>query len=443
MNLFMSGIDEILQFAADGASLLFAYWWVWVPAMLAVAAYRAHFDLQRARYISEMQWVVLEVIPPPEIPYSSPKAADNMFAGLHASYTGGTGWRPQFFKGKVPDWFSFEVVSNGGQTMFCIRCPENQRNMVEALVYAQYPAAEIRIVPDYVQQTPEAFDPDAYDCFIAELIFTKDQAYPIRSYLEFEEGGGKDEYARLDPIAPLMEIMSALRPDEHVWLQYLVRPTGGDWAKEQQKVADKIVGKAEPQTGLHLVEQMLTLPFRAMQFMLEEFEVLPPSEPDKKKEEKEFSLQKLTPVQKDVLEQVERKLAKLAFKGGIRFCYLARKESFNMGRIGSVIGMFKQLYASNLNTFKPNPVATSKSKGIAPWMFPSDKGFFAESSTLKLKKRLYKAYRERKFTKAFTILTNEEMATLWHLPGLNVKAPLMPRVQSKKGTPPAILPTRE
>jgi len=38
------------------------------------------------------------------------------------------------------------------------------------------------------------------------------------------------------------------------------------------------------------------------------------------------------------------------------------------------------------------------------------------------------------------VLNTEELATLYHLPGLAVRAPFLPRVESKKGQPPAPLP---
>lgn len=429
----MTGFPDVFTLLGTGLWFALLYWWVWLPIVLGLLAYTAWFEAQRKTFLANVKWTIVELTPPPEVLFSSPKAADNLFAGLHAAYGGGTSWKSQFFQGKVPDWFSFETVSNGGETHFYIRCPEGQLHVIESLIFAQYPEAEIRPVDDYITLTPETFDPEVYDCSITELIFTKDQAYPIKTYEEFEEAGGKDEYARLDPIAPLMEIMSALGPGEHLWLEYLIRPTGGDWVKESGKVTDKLKGKKEekraiPGAGL----------FKAIDSLIIAGE---PKE-EKREEKQEFNLQKLTASERNVLELVEFKLAKLAFKTGIRLCYVARKESFNMSRVSSVTAMFKQFYYNNMNSFKPNPKASSRSKGVFPWLFPDDKGFGAASATLKLKKRLYKKYRAREFTKDYTILTTAELATLWHLPGLNVKAPLMPRVQAKKGQPPPYLPTR-
>jgi hypothetical protein len=430
-----------------GLSLSLDYWWAWLPFLLAFAAYETWFDYQRTKFLAGLKWVMLEVIPPPEILYSSPKAAESFFAGLHASYGGGVKWKEQVFGGKIPDWFSLEIVSNGGETHFFIRCTEGQRNAVEALLFSQYPEAEIRIADDYISILPDKFDPAVSDVAGTEFVFTQPPPYPIKSYVEFEEAGGKDEYARLDPLAPLLETMSALQPSEHLWLQYVIRATGGDWVKEGQKTIDKLAGKEEKKEESWPLK-VLSAPFVLVEQVLTELNILQkPEEKKEEKKDKEFNLQKLTPAQKKVLEQVEYKLSKLAFKIAIRVLYVAPKDTFNGARIASVTAMFKQLFYNNLNTFKSGP--STKDKGMFPWLFPNDKGFFASERTLKKKKKMYGAYRKRMFSappkdlKNHSIILNvEELATLWHMPGLNVKAPFLPRVQAKKGQPPASLPTR-
>ena len=436
----------IISALVRGVSLAFEYWWVWLPVILASVSYSSWMDYQKEKYIAGMKWILLEVIPPPEILYSSPKAAENLFAGLHSSYGGGVKWKEQAFGGKVPDWFTLEIVSNGGPTHFFIRCTEGSRNVVEALVFAQYPQAEIRIAEEYTKLLPDEFDAVQYDVSGTEFVFTQPPAYPIKSWQEFEEAGGKDEYARLDPLSPLFEIMSALQPSEFLWLQYVIRPTGGDWVKEGKNVVDKLIGREEKPAPDPLLVRAITLPFKFIEAVLVEVGLVTPVE-EKKKEEKQFNLQALTPVEKYTLEQMQTKLSKLAFKACIRVLYTARKDAFNSTRASSVNAMFKQLFYNNLNTFKAG--VSTKDKGMLPWMFPNDKGFFNEKRTLKKKEGMYKAYRERAFSAPpkdpknhAIILNTEELATLWHLPGLNVKAPMLPRVQSKKGQPPATLPTR-
>jgi hypothetical protein len=443
----MVDISVILDGMQRGVLLVFAYWWAWLPFFLAMGAYASWMDYQKEKYIAGMKWVVLEILPPPEILYSSPKAAESFFAGLHASYGGGIKWKDQAFGGKIPDWFSLEIVSIGGPTHFYIRCTESSRNIVESLLFSQYPQAEIRVAEDYVKLIPDEFDPTQFDVSGTEFVFSQAPAYPIKSWTEFEDAGGKDEYSRLDPLAPLLEVMSSLQPSEFLWLQYIIRPTGGDWVKDGKAVVDKIIGReAKKEESVPLPLWFFSLPFRLIGAIATEVGLIPAVE-EKKKEEKPFSLTGLTPAEKDALERIQQKLSKLAFKTSIRAFYVARKEAFNGARGASVTAMFKQLFYNNMNTFKPG--GGTKDKGSFPWMFPNDKGFGADEKTLKKKKSMYGAYRKRAFSsppkdgKSFAIILNtEELATLWHLPGLNVKAPMLPRVQSKKGVPPSFLPTR-
>lgn len=416
-----------------------SFWWAYIPIIFAVMSYQIWMFYQREKFIMGLEWIILEVIPPPDVP-KSPKLAESIFAGLHGIYTVPLSWKKQFFKGEVPAWFSFELVSNGGEIHFLIRTPEKLRNVVESNIFAQYPDAEIRVVEDYIDVLPERLPDADHDLFSTELVFKKEDAYPIKTWREFEEAGGKDEHSRIDPLAPLLEVMSALRPGEHIWIQTLLRPTGTDWVKEGERVLDELSGK-EPKKSNDPFLAVLGFFGDILGGLLTATGVLEPEEEKEKKEEKEFSLQKLRPAQKAVLESVEYKLAKLAFKCGIRVMYAGRKDVFMPARISTITGMYKQLYFNNLNSFTVNMSRTTKSKGLLSWLFPSDKGLFADAREDEIKRRLWKDYRARRFTPKHVILNTEELATLWHLPGIGVQAPLLPRVQAKKGQPPSFLPT--
>jgi hypothetical protein len=410
-------------------SILGAYWWIYVPILLVTGTITGYLVYVTQKYLLSLKWVLLEIKPPPDV-QKSPKIAENIFAGLHASYLP-VKWKKRFFKGEVPNFYSFEIVGNGGEISFLIRVTENFRSLVEHVVFAQYPDAEIKEVEDYTKYLPRILPNDDYDLYGTDLVFINDNAYPLRTYPYFEEESGKDEFKRTDPLAPLAETLSSTQPGEHVWLQFLIRPTGGKKIIEDaQKIIDKITGKkvkVEP-NALH----------KTMDFIEENVFQVPQAE--KKDEKQEFNVQKLTPGQRDILEQVENKISKLGFKADVRFLYVARKELFNRARVTSVIGMFKQLYANNMNSFKPNPKTESLAKGILYQVFPSNKGFFWKWQELRRKIRIYRKYRERTFIKDVVLLNTEELATLWHLPGIGLRAPAFPRVEAKKGQPPAGLP---
>jgi len=402
-----------------------------MPVLLFFVALESWLAYIRQKYLLSLKWVLLEIKPPPDVE-KSPKIAENIFAGLHAAYIRPIPWRNKFFKGEVQNWFSFEIVGKGGEINFYVRTPEKLRDLVEAQFFAQYPDAEISIVDDYIDSLPRYLPNEEHDLFGAELIFAKEDAYPIKTYPFFEEESGKGEFKRTDPLAPLAETLSALEPGEHIWLQLLVRGTGKEWVDKAKPVLDKLLGK-EPEVKKDILGKIVDF----LGYLL------PGGAPtEEKKEKQEFSTMKLTPGQRFVLEQVENKIAKLGFKTGIRFLYIARKELFRSSRIAAVTGMFKQFYLSNLNSFKLDSDTITAATGWLSWLFPSSRGFFASQQEFNRKWQIYQAYRKRAFVKKVMILNTEELATLFHLPGAGVKAPAFPRVEAKKGQPPAGLPTR-
>ncbi|MDO8492734.1 MAG: hypothetical protein Q7S34_03790, partial [bacterium] len=124
--------------------MLAHYWWTFTPFLLFFGALDGWLFYVRKRYLLSLKWVLLEIKPPPDV-QTSPKIAENIFAGFYGTLKSAKDWKDKFFRGEVHPWFSFEIVGNGGETNFYIRTPENLRNFVEAQIFAQYPDAEIKI----------------------------------------------------------------------------------------------------------------------------------------------------------------------------------------------------------------------------------------------------------------------------------------------------------
>lgn len=438
----MTDYSNLFESAFRSIGIALRFWWVYMPIILFFIAFDSWNDYIKDKYIKGLKWILLEVTPPPDV-QKSPKIAENFFSGLHSVYSKPVTGRKRLLEGKVQDWYSFEIVGDEGDIHFYIRTLEGNRNVVESQIFAQYPEAEIKVVDsDYVNNLPTRLPDGEYDLFGAELIFTKPNPYPIKTYPFFEEEGGKDEFKRTDPLAPLAEIMSAIGPGEHLWLQLVARPTGDGWAKDEaQPVIDKILGKQPKAPKGGVGDEVVSFLDKGMNTTITFFGGGAFTPPEKKEEKKDTDPSKLTPGQKFVLEQVENKANKLAFKAGHRFLYIARKDVFNRGRISSVIGMFKQLYSNQMNTFKPNGKVDTDPKGALAWFFPKETGFGKAKRVYRRKKEIYEAYRDRKFVEQPNIMSTEEMATVFHLPGINVKAPSLPRVEAKKGQPPVSLPT--
>lgn len=405
-----------------GLKIVKDYWWVYLPVLLCLAFGYSWLEFKRIEYFNSLKWTLLQIKPPPQSDRSL-KAVEQIFAGLHGIYIGSTNWKNRFFKGKLQDWFSLEIVGEEGGTNFYVRTLENYKGLVMANIFAQYPDAEISEVEDYMKKLPAVLPNEEYDLFGSEFILAKENAYPIQTYLAFEEKSpGKEDLKRLDPLAAVSEVFSTFQLGENFVIQILIRPTNDSWIKEAQKVIDTILGReAKKETGLiegafSQIDSLLTL------------------EPAKKEEKKE---KRPSVVEVDIVKAIGQKTAKLGFKTGLRLMYIARKENFHRYHFSAIVGAFRQFASPNLNSFKPNSETMTFSKGYLAKIFPSDKGFLADQLAVEKKIEAFKALRGRFFPpEKYSILNTEELATIFHLPGTEVKAPLFPRVEAKKGQPP-------
>lgn len=405
-------------------------WWLWLPVLFFSFSFHVIQNYNSLKYRLSLEWVLLEIKVPKET-HKSPKAMEQIFAGLHGAYGAPPRkWRDVFLKGKVPDWYSFEMIGTGGETHFYIRAFKKYKNFVESQVYAQYPEAEISETPDYVSDMPLHLPDEKYDIFGADLALNKEDAYPIRTYPDFEEkGGGLDQVKRIDPMASLVELFSTLRGDERIWIQILSAPTGDDWVKRGQAVLDKLMGRTPAASQSSLLSDIIF----SIDKSLTNLAPGPSGEDSKvvKKEEREKKPE-MTPGKQDVIKAMEKSWDKLGYQSNIRFLYIGPKDDFHQAHVAGIVGSFRQYSSQSLNGFKINGATVTGAKGL-----------FKESKTFTKKRALYNAYRDRKlFGAGFTpyVLNTEELATIFHFPDIGVKSPLLPRVEAKKGEPPVGLP---
>jgi len=408
ITLTLDSLQIVFDLFAD-------FWWLYLPALFFVAWLVSFETYNRLNYLASLEWVLLEIRVPREV-NKSPKGMEQIFAALYGVLLGSVRWQDRFFKGKVPDWFSFEIAGTGGDIHFYVRTQTKYRDLVESQIYAQYPEAELVEVEDYLSVLPSFLPNDEYDLWGGELILSKENAYPIRTYPEFEEKGtGPDIAKRIDPIASLSEILSTLEYKEYISVQLLIRPTGDGWIKKGQEVVDKLMGK-KPKFEQDLLAKAV--------FGIDQLlgGTLPKKEESKEREQ-------LSPGKQDVLEAVEKKFTKLGFEAGIRLVYIFPKNMFHITHLAAMNGAFKQFASPSTNSFKLNKFTT-----------PPMRGFLYKQKAYQRKSFMYRKLRDGAFVKKPIILNTEELATVYHFPDVSVKSPLMPRVEAKKGEPPAGLP---
>ena len=389
-----------------------------MPVLLFLALMGAYESYTRLQYIKDIKWVLLE-LKIPQDPGKSPKATEQIFATLHGTLPPPIIWRNKFFKGQMVNWISLEIVGIGGEIHFYVRTPEQFKKLVQSQIYAQYPDSEItEVVDDYVNLLPASLPDDTYDLFGAEMILSKEDFYPIRTYPEFEEkSSGPDYVKRIDPLASLAEVMSSLEAGEFLGVQFLIRPTGDGWVKKGLAEMDKLQGK-KPKAGSSMLSNLVF-----------EIDKIIPGHVEVAKEDKKPEQSQLTSSKQEALKAAEKKMSKIGYECGIRFMYSGPRESFHRAHISGVVGAFKQFALQTINSFKLNGPTITAGK----WPFKKQKEY-------NKKRFLFAKYKNRSLPMKAFILNTEELATIYHLPDIGVKSPLLPRVEAKKGEPPVGLP---
>ena len=411
------------------------FWYLWLPIGLFVLFRESWKGYLRGYFLSNKKWILLEIRVPRDVA-KSPKAMESIFAGLYSAGKS-IDLVDRYWKGYENPWFSLEVIGNASGVHFFIWTEAGLRRLVETQIYAQYPASEIAEVSDYTRDLPPDVPNNDWTLWGAEMVLTKPDAYPIRTYEDFtlEDISEKEELRKIDPLAAMVEFLGSLEAGEQCWIQLLIRPAGEGWKKEGEALIAKIMGR-EVKTEENFFQLVLGWVSDVLSSLLT---VGAPaaSTPEKKND---FGIFKLSPGQQDVIKAVEKNISKIGFEVGLRWMYIARKDQFNPVGISALFGIFKQFASQSLNGFRPYRKTSTM---IGYWQYIPK---FKAIKEYAKKRRIYRAYRMRGFffppfnkVRPF-VLSSSELATVYHFPGIVVGAPAMARIEAKKGSAPPNLP---
>ncbi|MEK7128499.1 MAG: hypothetical protein AAB933_02980 [Patescibacteria group bacterium] len=391
-------------------------------------------------FISGIDFVILEIIPPRDV-LRSPKAMELFISNsmyLH-SWKGGL---ESYWQGAVWFWFSLEIVSLEGQVHFYIRTPTRIRSLIETQMYAQFPQSQIKVAPDYTLAVDEITPKSAWNAWGCELWLANDQAFPIKTYVDFGLDKDPKEEFKVDPISPIIELFGSMKKGEQMWMQIVITPmkkeyhTHGKWFETHDWIKESRI----------TLEKMLA-PYTSERESI--------SHPGEVKKEVR------TPTFLDAIAKaVSAKTAKLGFETGIRLMYVAKKEVFVRNRARDLRTVWRQYAKPDCNQFERKNNTQADAYG----------GVFliSKRTIMRLANRMLRDYRERSFfhvlmrRKIFSIdnipwpfsdmfypaykpqrtyvLNVEELATLWHFPGQILKVPTLERIESKEASPPTNLP---
>lgn len=412
-------------------------WQYIVPPFVFIIAFISWVYYRQGQYIASLKFILLNIRVPQEN-LRSPYAMELVIAGLYGIFNPRDPVE-KYWRGELQEWISLEIVGIDGHVNFVIWSPIQFQDLIEAHVYAQYPEAEIVQVADYASEitAPVTTPESEWDLWGGELVLTKEDVYPIRTYVDFEIAtqSGPDE-AKVDPISSIIEAMGRLGPGEQIWVQIPILPADVGWRENGLKLVKKLIGVKEPGKNKSFfqnffdewvdfaIKAVTEAPFRPPTFagavVKEEKNSLP------------SLMQFLSPGEQDAVKALERNISKVAFSTKIRIIYLMQKSIFDKNlmksRVLSLTAAYGQFTSTNLNSFK----LTRKTS--AHYWFPTRR-------LNHRKEEILREYKKRSLSDGTTYYLNiEELATLFHFPTNMVKTPLMERIEVKKSMPPKDLP---
>jgi len=384
MDTILNLISNIL--VALG-TVLFQFWgWTIIAAFLGYLIWQNN---RKIEYISNANHTLLHII----VPKDNEKkelSAEQMFASLHGIL------RPSgelIKEGIIQDHISFEIVSDSRVINFYVWVPTQLKDFVASQIYAQYPSVQIsEMESDYASK-----DIGQRQGYTTEITLTKDEIFPIRTFLTFE----------VDPLAGLTTVLASLSSDEEIWIQFLMEPVDDSWHNKSLSYIDEITNGKASSVFDNLGQKALKAPVAFLRAL-----VVPPSaEATGSKSDKKD----ITPGQTTVNSAIETKAQKLGYAVKIRAVYIGDNEAAAKQRIMALVGGFKQFNTINLNGFTSSGISEGKT-GLDQ-------------------------YRARLFEDSGYVLNIEEIASLYHLPHMSVETPGVAYTNTKLGEPPTNLPT--
>ncbi len=393
-------------------SFLFATAPVWLPIMSFLIFFHIYMIMVGTKFRVKSGRSIFEIILPPEV-FKSPEAMEIVFTQIWNA-ANPDNLMETYLDGKRPLPYTFEIVSKGGDIHFYITVPSKFEKNLTSNLYAQYPGVEVRkLEVDYAAE----IDPHLHD--ISFMSFhvgkKKSSAYPIKTYIDFGLDKLPKEEEKVDPMTPMLEVLASIEPEQQVWVQFICVAhreqnfklgqlhKKGTWEKEVQAEIEKIMTEGVAGTAT-------------------DFDGMP----------------RLTPGQRETIEAMERNMGKTAFNFISRVVYINQKGEGNYdgGLFSRIARMVSQTEIKGRNGI-----------GIQ-WRTDYNYKFFSDPFKKKIpamKHHEIKEYRQRLLHPKAShvhakIMTAEEMATIFHLPGLVAMTPTLNRVTSTRSEAPSNLP---
>ncbi len=401
---------------------------VWLPVITFYLFFEYWMYSVRKKYVLSQGRVTLEIKLPQDI-FKSPEAMELVLIQLHQTAAPDNHVQT-YWDGKHPPVYGLEIVSRGGDIKFYMNVPKKKfKNMAETQLYAQYPGIEVTALDvDYTAEIP--WDESKFYYFSLHMGLKKADAYPLKTYIDFGLDKLPKEEEKVDPITSMLETLGSIGPGEYMWHQILIDAnrevtfkegsltTVPDWKKAAKAEIKKIITDANERIGIVADKEKGTT----------------------------LNMMSLSDGEKDTIKSIERSLGKNAFNVVIRSMYIAKREVMSPGeRIGALIGCWRPYDDINRNAIG---VRWRTDFDWNWWQDPHGHhaSAYKKAELDEYKRRDYTARSHshdsvtHKLIDAPKVMTTEELATIFHLPGRVATTPSLARIPSKRAEAPSNLP---
>ncbi len=392
---------------------------LWLPFAIFGLTFEKWMYYVRAKFVYENGRSTLRIKLPQEV-FKSPEA---MEAVLNQAYNSNSvsNLMEAYLDGKHPLVLSLELVSIGGEVRFYINTPRRKvKNVVEAQLYAHYPGIEV--VEELVDYASEIkWDPDTMALMSFHIGKKDDEVLPIKTYVDFGLDKLPKEEEKLDPMSPIIELLSKVKPNDRLWIQFLLKPH----AKENPSTGSLSTKETWEKAGAKKIDEIMKR--------------------DKSKskgdDEEDEGPARLTPGERGTIEAIERNMSKWAYETVVRVVYVATdKNKFDGDIIAPMLRSWSVFDMIGRNRF-----------GFL-WRTDFDYNFISDptgSRRIAYKKSELEDYKKRYYYRADymtekdkpKVMSVEEIATMYHIPGKVVVTPGLSRIESLKREAPSNLPT--
>ncbi len=290
-----------------------------------------------------------------------------MYDSLHSIYSGD--WKNRF---TGEDFLSLEYVVQQEQIYFYMVVPSKLVSLIEKQITGLFPDA-------YVDQTEEynIFQPDS--CTAAKaLTLSKNFMYPIRTFQRLSS----------DPINNLTNALSKLSSEDGAAIQIMIRPTD-DWQKAGRDEAKNILNQKPKKNKTHPLNPIKWIG-AFFQFMM--------GQESKDKSSGPEAPDRTTPMTDEEVKDLEQKNTSKGYETIIRVICAAKDAHEAKSNLTNIVSTFAQYSSPTANKFS------------SVKRYPEEKII----NDYILRRFTYPWYQRIK--RKLTILSSEELASIFHFP---------------------------